>query len=147
MTSSNRNTFRVTCPLCRKFTGTLWIPLTNASDAELWCFLCSAPWINGWVTNHKAVGLRRQCAHCDVIAMFFVSNTWKFMSLSRKSQGILYGQEYGHAVLMSFVLAGSCESNEFTCDNGECIPETWWCDLDVDCDDGSDESNRTACCT
>ena len=39
MTLSNGNTFRVTGPLCREFTGHRWIPLTKASDAELWCFL------------------------------------------------------------------------------------------------------------
>ena len=38
MTSSNRNLFRVTGP----FAWNWWIPLTKASDAELWCFLCSA---------------------------------------------------------------------------------------------------------
>ena len=31
--------FRVTGPLCGEFTGPRWIPLTKASDAELWCFL------------------------------------------------------------------------------------------------------------
>ena len=35
--------FRVTFPLWREFTGDRWIPLTNASDAELWCFLWSVP--------------------------------------------------------------------------------------------------------
>ena len=35
--------FRVTGPLCGEFTGHWWIPLTKASDAELWCFLWSAP--------------------------------------------------------------------------------------------------------
>ena len=43
MTSSNENIFRVTGPLWGKFTGHRWIPLTKASDAELWCFLWSAP--------------------------------------------------------------------------------------------------------
>ena len=43
MTSSNGNIFRVTGPLCGEFTGHRWIPLTKASDAELWCFLWSAP--------------------------------------------------------------------------------------------------------
>ena len=38
MTSSNGNIFRVTGPLCGEFTGHRWIPLTTASDAELWCF-------------------------------------------------------------------------------------------------------------
>ena len=31
-----------TGPLCVEFTGSRWIPLTKASDAELWCFLWSA---------------------------------------------------------------------------------------------------------
>ena len=35
--------FRVTGHLCRKFTGHQWLPHTKASDAELWCFLWSAP--------------------------------------------------------------------------------------------------------
>ena len=38
MTSSNGNIFRVTGPLCGEFTGHQWIPLTKASDADLWCF-------------------------------------------------------------------------------------------------------------
>ena len=43
MTSSNGNIFRVTGPLWGEFTGHQWIPLTKASDVELWCFLWSAP--------------------------------------------------------------------------------------------------------
>ena len=69
MTSSNRNIFRVTGPLCGEFTGYQWIPRTKASDEELWCFLWSAPWINGWVNNPEAGDLRRQRAHYDVIVM------------------------------------------------------------------------------
>ena len=69
MTSSNGNIFRVTGTLCGEFTGDRWIPLTKASDAELWCFLWSAPWINGWVKNREAGDLRRNRAHDDVIAM------------------------------------------------------------------------------
>ena len=42
-------TFSVTGPLCREFTDHRWIPLTKASDAELWYFLWPAPWINSWV--------------------------------------------------------------------------------------------------
>ena len=42
MTSSNGNIFRVTDPLGGEFTGHRWIPLTKASDAELWRFLWSA---------------------------------------------------------------------------------------------------------
>ena len=43
MTSSNGIIIRVTGHLCGEFTGPRWIPHTKASDAELWCFLCSAP--------------------------------------------------------------------------------------------------------
>ena len=42
MTSLNGNFFRVTGHLCGEFIGPRWIPHTNASDAELWCFLWSA---------------------------------------------------------------------------------------------------------
>ena len=43
MTSSNGNIFRVTGHFCGECTRPRWIPLTKASDAELWCFLWSAP--------------------------------------------------------------------------------------------------------
>ena len=69
MTSSNGNIFPVTDPLCGEFTGHRLIPLTKASDEELWCFLWSAPWINGWVNNPEAGDLRRHYAHYDVIVM------------------------------------------------------------------------------
>ena len=62
--------FRVTGPLCGEFTGHQWIPLTRASDAELWCFLCA--WIHGWVNNHRAGDLRRHCADYDVTVMYLM---------------------------------------------------------------------------
>ena len=43
MTSSLGNIFHVTGPLWGESTGDWWIPLTKASDAEIWCFLWSAP--------------------------------------------------------------------------------------------------------
>ena len=73
MTSLNRNIFRVTGHLCGEFTGDRWIPRTKASDSELWCFLRSAPWINGWVNNREAGDLRRHCTHYDVILMWTCS--------------------------------------------------------------------------
>ena len=44
MPSSNGNIFRVTGPLWGESTGHQWIPLTKASDMELWCFLWSDLW-------------------------------------------------------------------------------------------------------
>ena len=69
MTSSNGNIFCVTGPLWGEFTGHRWFPRRKASDAELWYFLWSAPWINGWVYNHEAGDLRRHRFHYDVIVM------------------------------------------------------------------------------
>ena len=37
VTSSNGNIFCVIGPLCGEFTGHRWIPLSKASDGELWC--------------------------------------------------------------------------------------------------------------
>lgn len=42
---------------------------------------------------------------------------------------------------MSIFLAQLCRSNEFTCNDGSCIPEYQKCDKRRDCRDGSDESN------
>ena len=69
MTSSNENIFHVTGPLCGEFTGNRWIPLTKASDAELWCFLWSAPKTNSWTNSRDAGDFRRHHAHYDVTVM------------------------------------------------------------------------------
>ena len=43
MTLLSGNIFRVTGPLWGESAGHRWIPLTKSRDAELWCFLWSAP--------------------------------------------------------------------------------------------------------
>ena len=74
MTSSNGNIFRVTGPSCGEFTGHRWIPLTKASDAELWFFslifslMCA--WIKGWANNREADDLRRHRSHYYVTVMW-----------------------------------------------------------------------------
>ena len=70
MTSSNGKFFRVTDHLCGEFTSPRWIPHTKASDAELWCFLWSAPWINGWLNNREAGDVRCNRANYDVTVMW-----------------------------------------------------------------------------
>ena len=67
MTSSNRNIFCVTGHLCREFTGDRWIPSTKASDAELWCLICT--WLNDWVNNREAGDLKCYRTHYDVTVM------------------------------------------------------------------------------
>ena len=59
----------VTDPLWGKSFGHRWIHLTNANDAELWCFL----WTKGWANNQDACDLRRPRAHYDVIVMRFAN--------------------------------------------------------------------------
>ena len=36
-------------------------------------------------------------------------------------------------------VTANCNSDEFTCDNGECKPQYYVCDGDNDCGDNSDE--------
>ena len=48
--------------------GHRWIPLTKASDAELWFFLICA-WINSWVNNREAVDLGPHRTHYAAIVM------------------------------------------------------------------------------
>ena len=67
MTSSNGNIFRVTGHLCGDFAGHRWIPRTKASDAELWCFLWSAP---EWTVEKTIVRLMIW----DAIALIMTSD-------------------------------------------------------------------------
>ena len=69
-TLSNGDIFRVNGPLCGEFTGHWWIPLTKASDAELWRFLLIYAWADGWVNNREAGDLRRHHVHYDVTVMY-----------------------------------------------------------------------------
>ena len=48
---------------------------------------------------------------------------------------------YKCVVIFFTILA--CVDNQFTCDNGECIPSDYVEDGDLDCVDGSDESTNT----
>ena len=64
--------------LCWEFTGHRWIPRTKASDAELWCFLWSAPkrlnkfWWGRWFETPSCSLWR----HCSVMPLFLVENKW-----------------------------------------------------------------------
>ena len=55
-------------------------PSQGPVTRSFWCFLWSAPWINGWVNNREAGDLRRHRAHYDVVVMLnlFQSETRKF---------------------------------------------------------------------
>ena len=72
MRSSNGNFFCITGPLCVEFTGHWWIPLTKASDVELWCFLLICAWTNGLENNCDVGDLRCHCTHYDVTVMYML---------------------------------------------------------------------------
>ena len=69
MTSSNGNIFRITGPLCGEFTGHRWIPITKASDVELWCFLWSSPEQMFELNNRDTNDLRCHHARYDINVM------------------------------------------------------------------------------
>ena len=117
MTSSNGNIFRVIGPLCGEFTGDRWIPLTKTSDAELWCFLWSAPWINGWVNNREAGDLRRHRVHYDVIVMLQIALLARGQSLrvQRSTRKGVHGVELWYFLL--YVVWTNCwTKNSFVVD-------------------------------
>ena len=62
-------------PFVRGTTGHWWVPLTKASDADLWYILWSAS-TNGWANNRDAGDLRRHRARYDVTIMT-LRTTWR----------------------------------------------------------------------
>ena len=108
MTSWNGKNFHITGPLRREFTSHWWIPLTKASDAELWCFPWSAPWINGWVNNCEPGDLRCYPAHYDIIVMFEdnLCGTGAMLKLSLNCSQFIYTYicvTHWHWVISGFV--------------------------------------------
>ena len=69
LTSSTFYIFRVSGPLWGESAGHRRIPLTKTSDAELWCFLWSAPDQTVGQTIKKPVILGCHRAHYDVTVM------------------------------------------------------------------------------
>ena len=61
-------------PCVRGSHGPRWIPLTTASDAEIWCFLRSVPVETVKYTIETLVIWDAIVAHCDGIVMNFQCN-------------------------------------------------------------------------
>ena len=81
MASWNGNIFRIIGPLCG---GERSIPLTKASDAELWCFSLIYAWTTGWVNNQDAGDSGHHSTHYDISVILaaspvrcFVDNCFK----------------------------------------------------------------------
>ena len=88
MTSSDGNIFGLSGLLCGVFTGHQRIPLTKASEVELWCFLWSAPEPTVEQTIETLVIwdaiTRCHHAHYDVTVMIADSmiHYWVFLALT-----------------------------------------------------------------
>ena len=70
MMSSNGNIFFITGPLWGESTSHWWIPLTNASDTELWHFL----WSVSEQTVEQTIGT---LVIWDAVALIMMSLQWK----------------------------------------------------------------------
>ena len=70
-------------PLWKENTGYRWISLTEAGDAELWCFLWSAPPKSGWSNNRDAGDLKRHRTHYDVIVMIMEKSKGHILHISQ----------------------------------------------------------------
>ena len=116
MTSSNESIFHVTGLLRGKFTGNRWIPHIKASDAGIWCFLWSVPWINCWVNNHEAGDLRHQRAHYDVIVI------WMSYYMAQNS---IYVINYSYPNLRKSILVNSITVENLGAVCGK------WCQQDI----------------
>ena len=85
MTSSNGNIFRVTGLLWGESTGHWWIPITKASDAELWYFLQSAPekcWAGYWRRHQAHYEVTVICSTIVISLIFPEQRSLPFVGLS-----------------------------------------------------------------
>ena len=78
MTPSNGN-ISILQALCEGNSPVTVNPLIKSGDAELWCFLWSAPEQNGWA-NHRDAG--DHCIHCDITVMWNGPIRWHIEDLN-----------------------------------------------------------------
>ena len=127
MTSLHGNIFRITGPLCAKFTGHRWIPLTKASDAELWFFflylcldkrLSEQSW--DWWFETQFRSLRR---HCNDLSLY------TYYSIIWLSVYIHYASAYMHIYIIVVILCVTTLSHTTSISNycSHCIafPMRW----------------------
>ena len=75
MMSSSGNIFLVTGPLWGESIGHRWIPLTKASDAELWCFF-DLRLKKGWANNRDDDDFGPNRVHYNVPVMIIERPFW-----------------------------------------------------------------------
>ena len=116
MTSSNGNIFLFTGPLCGEFTGHRLIPLTKASDAELWLFLWSASEQTVSKQSRRRWFATPSCSllrHCNV--RYESTKNCSYMYYENKTDAISYALHSCYDA--DFVVAGgtACFYYDYLC--------------------------------
>ena len=117
MMSSNGNIFQITGPLCGEFTSHWWIPLTKASDTELWFFYICA-WIDGWANNRDDCDLRCPISHSggEIWTAFCNFKVWIIFCLCHYSavchySDVIMGAMVSQITGVSIVCSTVCSEN------------------------------------
>ena len=105
-TSSNGYILRVTGPLWGESIGHRWIPLTKASDAELWCFVLYAP-EQTFEQTIKTQVVEKLRAHYDVTVM--ISQQCKYSHLWHYSKHQAGDITTSHNFRMNTITIFSCK--------------------------------------
>ena len=103
MTSSNGNIFRVAAPLCGKFIGHRWIPLTKANDAEharRQSIICTnAAWnIVNWTLRNKLQWNFNRNSYIFIQENPFENIVWKMAAILSRPQCVKVHQRYAHFI-------------------------------------------------
>ncbi|XP_066591634.1 serine protease nudel [Prorops nasuta] len=53
--------------------------------------------------------------------------------------------EYAEKLCINNVEGCGCKKSELKCGNGKCVPKSAFCNLEIDCEDGTDEPARCSC--
>lgn len=141
-------------------------PSSHTNTAPSWCFcprLIAAPLVPFVQTSHQT----QECSFFPRIPPWVPSRStrprfwllWDFMDRPDVSHILLRSERdmaLGHLLLLqsSLILVcfnptattvRTCNSDQFSCDDGRCIALSWICDGDNDCGDMSDEDERHNC--
>ena len=112
MMISNGNIFRVTGLLCGEFTSHRWIPLTKASDAELWYFFylrlnqqLSKQWKRKWFHSRASEHIKYEYHLCNKVAHLSCcvacAKLWPDCMITRNYSKKIFLQDFNYELINS----------------------------------------------